>query len=70
MGELAQEWFSAGNVDLVTALADPRPNSSKHSLRQDSEGLSHERDGGGYDLRRGSLTPRVYNADGRQTWSG
>jgi hypothetical protein len=67
--ELTQEWFSAGNVDLVTALANPRPNRGKYRLRQDSEGLAHERDGGGYDLHRGSLAPRVYNADGRQAWS-
>jgi hypothetical protein len=67
--ELAQERFSAGIVDFVTASADPRPNGGEHTPRRDVKGLTHQRDGGGHDLRRDAFSPGVYNAHGRQTRS-
>jgi hypothetical protein len=64
-GKLGLEWFGTGVIDLVTAAADPRPDSGEHRLRLQMELLTEKRDGRRYDLHRGPFPSRMHNAHSR-----
>jgi hypothetical protein len=53
-------------VDLITTLADPRPNCREHRHRRDSKRLRHQLNGCRDNSRGDPLASGVNNAYGRQ----